>query len=152
MAFKCTKCPSNSKLNRTLRARNPSSGCEPCFSVLNDWNMGKVKYYTHPPEVETRSTHISAEIVTEYSKEFNLQSLDSMEQDDWAALPNVLPSQTMLIQSSGIVDDNAKGTTTTMTTTFCRKLEHFLILHVQWHAENRKSEIGIMLKSEQAIV
>jgi nuclear GTP-binding protein len=22
--------------------------------VLNDWNMGKIKYYTHPPEVETR--------------------------------------------------------------------------------------------------
>ena len=72
--------------------------------------MGKVKYYTHPPEVETRSTHISAEIVTEYSKEFNLESLDSMEQDDWEALPSVLPSQTMLIESSGIVDDNAKGT------------------------------------------
>jgi hypothetical protein len=71
--------------------------------------MGKVKYYTHPPEVETRSTHISAQIVTEYSKEFNLESLDSMEQDDWKALPTVLASQTMLIESSGIIDDNAKG-------------------------------------------
>ena len=84
--------------------------CLVSIAVLNDWNMGKVKYYTHPPEVETRSTHISAEIVTEYSKEFNLESLDSMEQDDWEALPSVLPSQTMLIESSGIVDDNAKGT------------------------------------------
>ena len=83
--------------------------CLVLIAVLNDWNMGKVKYYTHPPEVETRSTHISAEIVTEYSKEFNLESLDSMEQDDWEALPSVLPSQTMLIESSGIVDDNAKG-------------------------------------------
>lgn len=76
--------------------------------VLNDWNIGKIKYYTHPPEVVTRSTHISAEIVSEYSKEFNLDSLDKMEQDDWENLPSVLPSQTMLIESSGIVADNAK--------------------------------------------
>ena len=76
--------------------------------VLNDWNMGKIKYFTHPPEVDSRSTHISAEIVSAYSKEFNIESLDKMEQDDWENLPTVLPSQTMLIESSGIVSDNAK--------------------------------------------
>ena len=76
--------------------------------VLNDWNMGKVKYYTHPPELENRSTHISSEIVSEYSKEFDLDNLDKMEQDDWKNLPSVLPSQTMLIESSGIVGDTVK--------------------------------------------
>lgn len=69
--------------------------------VLNDWNTGKIKYFTHPPEAETRSTHISAEIVSSYSKEFSLDDLDKMEEDAWQNLPNVLPSQTMLIQSSG---------------------------------------------------
>jgi nuclear GTP-binding protein len=76
--------------------------------VLNDWNTGKIKYYTHPPEVETRSTHISAEIVSAFSKEFSLDTLDKMEEDEWQNLPTVLPSQTMLIESSGIVADNAK--------------------------------------------
>jgi hypothetical protein len=58
--------------------------------------------------MDSRSTHISAEIVTEFSKEFTLDSIDGMEQDEWRELPAVLPSQTMLIESSGIVGDSAK--------------------------------------------
>ena len=76
--------------------------------VLNDWNSGKIKYYTHPPEAETRSTHISAEIVTTFSKEFSLDNLDKMEEDEWQKLPAVLPSQTMLVESTGIVADSVK--------------------------------------------
>jgi nuclear GTP-binding protein len=40
--------------------------------VLNDWNCGKLKYYTVPPEVQSLPSHISAEIVTEMSKEFDI--------------------------------------------------------------------------------
>jgi nuclear GTP-binding protein len=43
--------------------------------VLNDWNSGKLKYYTVPPEVQSLPSHISAEIVTEMSKEFDINDL-----------------------------------------------------------------------------
>lgn len=38
--------------------------------VLQDWNSGKIKYYTLPPD--NASSTISAEIVKEMSKEFNI--------------------------------------------------------------------------------
>ena len=72
--------------------------------VLNDWNNGKIKYFTHPPETETKETHVSAEIVTEFAKEFDLQGLDKMDQDDMSDLPAVLPSETMKIDTSGILE------------------------------------------------
>ena len=34
---------------------------------------GKITYYTHPPEKQT--THVSASIVTEMSKEFNIDDI-----------------------------------------------------------------------------
>ena len=73
--------------------------------VLNDWNNGKIKYFTHPPETETKSTHVSAEIVTEFAKEFSLQDLDRMDQDDLSDLPAVLPSETMKIDTSGMLEN-----------------------------------------------
>merc|ERR1719193_2961979 len=39
--------------------------------VLNDWNSGKIKYFTLPPETETKETHVSAEVVSEFAKEFS---------------------------------------------------------------------------------
>ncbi len=72
--------------------------------VLNDWNSGKIKYYTHPPETETKATHVSAEIVTTFAKEFSLDALDKMDQDDFDDLPAIQPSETMAVGSSGIVE------------------------------------------------
>ena len=72
--------------------------------VLNDWNNGKIKYFTHPPETETKETHVSAEIVTEFAKEFNLQDLDKMDQDDMSDLPAVLPSEMFKIDTSGMLE------------------------------------------------
>ena len=81
--------------------------------VLNDWNNGKIKYYTYPPEAE--NTNLSendtvmqdAEIVSEFAKEFSLDDMKitKMESDDMQNLPNILPSQTMLIPTSGILNE-----------------------------------------------
>ncbi|VDD94094.1 unnamed protein product [Enterobius vermicularis] len=38
--------------------------------VLHDWNAGNLRYYTEPPQL------CAAEILTEYSKEFDLDALD----------------------------------------------------------------------------
>jgi len=75
--------------------------------VLNDWNSGKIKYFTHPPEV-TSTDDISAEIVTEFAKEFQLDDLDKMDAEDMDSLPTVLASQTMLLSTSGVVAEAKK--------------------------------------------
>ena len=48
-----------------------------------------------------------AQIVSEFAKEFCLDDLDmvKMESEDIASLPNILPSQTMAITTSGILAD-----------------------------------------------
>lgn len=48
--------------------------------LLNDWNTGKIKYCTQPPE-DNSSVHISASIVSNDAKEFELDALDAMETD-----------------------------------------------------------------------
>nr|XP_023014000.1 guanine nucleotide-binding protein-like 3 homolog [Leptinotarsa decemlineata] len=49
--------------------------------LLEDWNSGKIKYYTVPPEENTENVHISATIVSEVAKEFDLASFETMETD-----------------------------------------------------------------------
>ncbi|KAH8347473.1 hypothetical protein KR059_011414, partial [Drosophila kikkawai] len=49
-------------------------------SVLNDWNTGKIKYCTQPPEVqEAQTVHISASIVHSEAREFDVDNFESME-------------------------------------------------------------------------
>lgn len=49
-------------------------------SLLNDWNTGKIKYCTQPPEDST-SSHISASIVSEEAREFDIDNFEKMETD-----------------------------------------------------------------------
>ena len=82
--------------------------------ILNDWNCGKIKYFTHPPEEETsqkqagadNESMVAAEIVSEFAKEFSIDDFDmtKMESDDMDNLPHILPSQTMLVVSTGIIE------------------------------------------------
>lgn len=49
--------------------------------LLNDWNTGKIKYCTHPPE-DDRETHISASIVSgpaTEAREFDVDNFEAME-------------------------------------------------------------------------
>jgi len=64
--------------------------------VLGDWNTGKIKYFTHPPEV--RGT-ISSEIVQEFSKDFSLEDLEKVEEMDMSTLPMVRPSEIVQIEA-----------------------------------------------------
>lgn len=49
-------------------------------SLINDWNTGKIKYCTQPPEAEA-GTHISASIVSDEAREFEIDNFDQMETD-----------------------------------------------------------------------
>merc|ERR1719244_1597499 len=55
--------------------------------VLGDWNTGKIKYCTHPPEVINGEGQ--SEIVTEFAKEFSMDELEKGERMDFQNLPLV---------------------------------------------------------------
>jgi nuclear GTP-binding protein len=61
--------------------------CPVLWPVLGDWNSGKIKYFTHPPE--TVAGDIASEIVSEFAKEFSLDTLDM--DNDMDTLPVVRP-------------------------------------------------------------
>lgn len=46
------------------------------FKVLNEWNTGKLRYYTQIPVDENTSNMLSSEIVTTLAEEFDLDALD----------------------------------------------------------------------------
>ncbi|KAL4710532.1 hypothetical protein ACJJTC_008934 [Scirpophaga incertulas] len=46
--------------------------------LLNDWNTGKVRYYTEPPE-SSQEVHVDAKIVSAVAKEFDIESFEAME-------------------------------------------------------------------------
>lgn len=45
--------------------------------ILNDWNIGKIKYYTCPPDIHDLPTYISTELIGEFSKGFDLDEEDT---------------------------------------------------------------------------
>lgn len=49
--------------------------------LLEDWNNGKIKYYTLPPEQNENEAHISSAVVSEVAKEFDLANFESMEME-----------------------------------------------------------------------
>lgn len=48
------------------------------FQVLIDWNCGRLRYFTEPPEavVDQNPNLFSAELLNKMSKEFDLDALD----------------------------------------------------------------------------
>ncbi|CAH2075544.1 unnamed protein product, partial [Iphiclides podalirius] len=53
--------------------------------LLNDWNTGKVRYFTEPPE-ESEDVHVDAKIVTAAAQEFDINSFEAMETEAIDAL------------------------------------------------------------------
>lgn len=79
--------------------------------LINDWNSGVIKYYTHPPEEFKQSIHISAEYVTEMGQAFNLSLIDEDEMElDKAA--EIFPSQGVVVKSAepteGLIPDEVE--------------------------------------------
>ncbi|XP_060831265.1 guanine nucleotide-binding protein-like 3 homolog [Bombus pascuorum] len=73
--------------------------------ILDDWNSGKIRYYTVPPEEP--NCHLSAEIVSQMSKEFDIERfaadekmmIDNFEEEN----ANKQTVDPVLIESSGPV-------------------------------------------------
>lgn len=73
-------------------------------SVINDWNTGKIKYCTQPPEVPERTdVHVSASIVHEEAREFDVDNFEKMEAEILDNF-NVDAQEVMEIASSGPVE------------------------------------------------
>ncbi|CAH0626787.1 unnamed protein product [Chrysodeixis includens] len=47
--------------------------------LLNDWNTGKVRYFTLPPETPESEVHVDAKIVSTIAAEFDINSFEAME-------------------------------------------------------------------------
>ncbi|CAL2031602.1 CBN-NST-1 protein [Caenorhabditis brenneri] len=63
--------------------------------VLNDWNTGKLRYYTHPPEQGSEKDVVSvpAEVVSQFSKEFDIDAIA----DDQNQIIEGLPMESDII-------------------------------------------------------
>ncbi|XP_063218124.1 guanine nucleotide-binding protein-like 3 homolog [Bacillus rossius redtenbacheri] len=60
-------------------------------SLIEDWNKGKIKYYTVPPEDDSE-VHISAAIVGEAAAEFDVASFEAMETEMLGSLKAQQPN------------------------------------------------------------
>ncbi|XP_077266191.1 nucleostemin 1 isoform X2 [Temnothorax americanus] len=73
--------------------------------IIEDWNSGKIRYYTVPPEQSV--CHISAEIVSQMAKEFDIESFAAEERmmlDNFATdSANNPTTDPVLINSTGPV-------------------------------------------------
>jgi len=78
--------------DRTIAARK----------ILQDWNTGKIKYFTHPPEQNSSEAYLGAEIVQQFATEFALEELDS--QINLNHLPKLKPSDIVEVPSSMMVE------------------------------------------------
>lgn len=70
-------------------------------SLLNDWNTGKIKYCTQPPETDS-AVHVSASIVSDETREFEIDNFDQMETEVLDKF-NVKVDEVMEFTSSGPV-------------------------------------------------
>ncbi|KAK6733908.1 hypothetical protein RB195_017585 [Necator americanus] len=80
------------KLGRLKKGARPDMNAA-AKHVLNDWNSGRLRYYTQPPEdlsTSTKETCVSAEIVSQFSKEFDIEAID----EDLKQLVEGLPMET----------------------------------------------------------
>lgn len=53
--------------------------------VLQDWNGGKISYYTRPPAEGFAKAHLAADVVAAWGKEFDLASLLDQQNQDVSA-------------------------------------------------------------------
>ncbi|XP_054266407.1 guanine nucleotide-binding protein-like 3 homolog [Macrosteles quadrilineatus] len=71
--------------------------------LIEDWNRGKIRYYTEPPE--DSACQVSAEVVQQMAKEFDLETYCQMETDMLQELPESFPQcKPMPVASAGPVD------------------------------------------------
>jgi len=83
-------------------------------TVLQDWNGGRISFYTEPPQGGFEGVHISAEIVNQWGKEFDFEQVLHQEQSDTIDrlqqdLPNIdqveMSSEPLVSTNSLVLDD-----------------------------------------------
>jgi len=79
--------------------------------ILHDWNTGRIKYFTCPPENFSPTVHLGASIVGDMAKEFSLDDIDfqKKETEDIEKLPFVKPSTTVAIETMGIFQGDSQA-------------------------------------------
>ncbi|XP_064400040.1 guanine nucleotide-binding protein-like 3 homolog [Halichondria panicea] len=60
-------------------------------SVLRDWNTGRIKFFTHPPEQSSLPSHVSSDIVRSWSAAFDMSALHEEEKQDLSGLQRGVP-------------------------------------------------------------
>lgn len=63
--------------------------------ILQDWNGGRISFYTHPPERKA-SEHDSAQVMQYLGAEFDLKALEEEEKDDLDGLLSAMDSALVL--------------------------------------------------------
>merc|ERR1719447_2253653 len=63
--------------------------------ILEDWNNGKISFYTHPPEKKT-TEHDTAQVMQYFGAEFDLKALEKEEKDDLNGLAAAMDSALVL--------------------------------------------------------
>lgn len=71
------------------------------LKVVEDWNTGKIRYYTHPPEEHQLSHHLTAEIVTSMTSAFNLDEVADLQTLTLEQLKGVNAARDMVVDSEG---------------------------------------------------
>ncbi|XP_038638302.1 guanine nucleotide-binding protein-like 3-like protein [Scyliorhinus canicula] len=77
-------------------------------TVLSDWTSGKICYFTHPPEAHTLPTHISAEIVAELGKVFDIDELERGNQESLSKVESSAEEGGTCIEMSGLTSAENK--------------------------------------------
>eukprot|EP01043_Picozoa_sp_COSAG02_P048494 COSAG02_NODE_4768_length_5000_cov_9.235666_1_plen_304_part_10 len=72
-------------------------------TVLEDWNSGRIPYYTVPDPEEVTGEHIESEIVTEWASSFDIDSLVEREEEEIQVLD--APTTDGLIEMSSAGPD-----------------------------------------------
>lgn len=89
------------RMGKLLRSGVPDRNIA-ARKILMDWNTGKIKYFTHPPEQNSSEAYLGAEIVQQFATEFALDELDS--QINLNHLPKLKPSDSVEVPSSMMVE------------------------------------------------
>lgn len=71
-------------------------------AVLHDWNSGRINFFTQPPE--QLSSHVSADIVSEWGKAFDMPSVSTMDEDLLSGLTEKLKNIHVCIEPSDPVE------------------------------------------------
>lgn len=71
--------------------------------LLNDWNTGKVRYYTEPPETPDSEVHVDAKIVSTLAQDFDINAFEAMEAETIDTLGGTNVDDAFKITSTGPV-------------------------------------------------